>query len=107
MDWTAWFLGSMVVLGSLNTTLLVYLKLTGRHPDLYSELKFSKLLIFTMALTGFLIGFFLSNAYSPEEIFSKIAVILGFTIVVPLFIIGIGSLNVLVAYIRVFFLNKN
>jgi hypothetical protein len=100
MDSTAWFLGSMVLLGSLHTVLLVYLKYTGRHPDLYIQLRFSKWLIFMMALTGFLIGFFLSNSYSPEESGRMIALILGFMIGVPLFIIGIGSLNLIVRFIR-------
>ena len=93
------YIGSMLLLGSLHTVLLVYLKLTGKSPELYAELGIKKWLVFMMALTGFLIGFFLSNSFSADEHIRMIAVILGFTIGVPLFIVGVGSLKVLAAYI--------
>ena len=96
MNSVVWFLGSMIALGAIHTGLLLYLKFTGARPSLYSELKVNKFLIFSMVLTGSLIGFLLSTNYSAEEYFRRTSVILGFAMSVPLFIFGVGSLNVIV-----------
>ena len=92
------YLALMTLLGAIYIASLIYLKLTRKHQDIYDELKISNWLIITLLLTGFLLGIIYSaNKLYDEPQTVRIAMIICFTLAVPLTVIGISSFKVLIS----------
>ncbi len=84
----------MTLLGVCHVGTFIYLRKTGKHPEVYEQLKISKWIIVLLLLVGLMMGgIYIDNKMDDAPTLTKYAIALGATLIVPLTILGVVWLN--------------